>query len=539
MNASHVQVRAEFVKNPVNNFTIQVIPADHGMIFSRQEYGYAGQRIEMTILPNPGYRLKPGSLQYKDGNNVIQKFNGTETGFYMPREHVVVSGAFEAVLYTANTNSNIQNGDIAITPQQGIIGTTIKLHVKPNNGYRLVSNSLKYRINKNGTEVAINEDTHTFIMPPDDITIMADFEPYSALRDLKVNDRNVKGLTNGKTNYTIWIPRDEDKAKITFDIEKDITVTPQSGETISLDPLEKKDVVFTVSSKDGNTTTNYTISVVRELIPTKAVRGGAFQREDNINSISIVSGFRMGEREVTQQEWNKVMSFTRGNEGENFPAHHVSWYESVVFCNRLSMLEGKTPAYVINGITDPDKWGKIPGLADGSSWYVACKWEADGYRLPTEMEWHWASMGADSLIAGVTNSFGYFKPFAGAKANVTVNDAAWYKYNSNGGIHQVGEKDANELGLYDMSGNVMEWCWDWVNGNYNKDYGMGGRQTNYRGGDGNTGNKMRRGGCYLSEEKALVLNFRGNENGSQTAPFVVGDPRLNDEYVGLRIVYRD
>ncbi|MDR1059097.1 MAG: formylglycine-generating enzyme family protein, partial [Treponema sp.] len=219
--------------------------------------------------------------------------------------------------------------------------------------------------------------------------------------------------------------------------------------------------------------------------------------------------------------------------------HHVSWYEAVVFCNKLSILEGKTPAYVINNNTDPDKWGRVPNLTDSFFWYVSCKWDARGYRLPTEMEWHWAAMGADSRLAGSTNTSGYEHPFAGIAPNVSVDQAAWYNDNSGGLIHPVGKKEANVLGLRDMSGNVAEWCWDWVNNNYQKNYGMGGKQTNYRGGDHNIGSKMRRGGSYLSEGSALVLNYRGNESGAQKAPFVVGDPRANDEYVGLRIVYPD
>jgi formylglycine-generating enzyme required for sulfatase activity len=538
LNASHVEIRAEFLKTPENNFTVRVNPADHGMIFPRQDYGYSGQRIELIILPDPGYQIKPGSLQYQGSGGNIVKFNGTETGFSMPREHTTVFGEFEAIKYTANVDTSIQNGAINVNPRQGTIGTLVNVEVAPKNGYRLVPNSLKYRT-RNNVETAINEKTQQFSMPPADITIIGRFEPYSALGDLKVNDRPVRGLTGGKTDYTVWIPHGESSAKITFISEPGITVSPDSGETINLDPLAKKSMVFTVSSLENKVKTDYTITVIRELIPTREVPEGSFQRDNNSNNISIVSSFRMGEREVTQEEWYKVMGFDRGTGRNTLPAHNVSWYEAVVFCNRLSILEGKTPVYVIGNTTDPGKWGKIPDLRDNATWYVSSKWDADGYRLPTEMEWQWAAMGADSRLAGKTNTAGYGYVFAGYLPDRSAGDVAWYKNNSGGKIHPVGEKAPNDLGLYDISGNVMEWCWDWVNGNYLKNYGVGGKQTNFRGGDNMTNNKMRRGGSYLNDESDLVLNYRGNENGPRATPPTDGDPRTNDEYAGLRIVYRN
>jgi formylglycine-generating enzyme required for sulfatase activity len=539
LNASNVQVSAEFVKTPNNGLTIQVAPADHGMIYPRQDYGNPNQRIEMIIRPNPGYQLKPGSLQYRDTNNVIRKFNNNETTFYLSREHVLVSGEFEAVKYTGNIDPSIKNGTISLTPQQATIGTPIQLEIIPKNGYRLVPNSLKYKNIKTNKETAINEKTRSFSMPPEDVTIMAQFEPYSPLGDLKVNGRIIKGIVSGRTDYTVWIPRQEDKAEITFTAMDGVTVSPASGETISLNVLEKKTGVFTVTTQDGKVKTDYNITVIRELIPTREVPAGSFQRDKSTDNISYISAFRMGEREVTQEEWNKVMSFKRGKEGDTMPAHSVSWYEAVVFCNELSILEGKTPVYMVNNSTDPDKWGEIPDLMDNFSWNVSCKWTADGYRLPTEMEWQWAAMGADARLPERTNVAGYAYSFAGVATIGDPDDAAWHKDNSGGTIHPVGEKKPNELGFYDMSGNVTEWCWDWIYNNYQKNYNMGGKQTNFRGGDNNTGPKMRRGGSYLSNEEALFLNYRGVENGSQEIPYAVGDPRTNDEYVGLRILYQN
>jgi formylglycine-generating enzyme required for sulfatase activity len=118
-----------------------------------------------------------------------------------------------------------------------------------------------------------------------------------------------------------------------------------------------------------------------------------------------------------------------------------------------------------------------------------------------------------------------------------MNEAVWYKDNSGGKIHPVGEKKPNALNLHDMSGNVMEWCWDWLNSNHDKNYGLNGWSDNRHGDDNHTNKKMRRGGCYLSEAPALVLNFRGTYPNPE--PQSIADPRTSNDYVGLRIVTRD
>jgi formylglycine-generating enzyme len=146
-------------------------------------------------------------------------------------------------------------------------------------------------------------------------------------------------------------------------------------------------------------------------------------------------GFYIGKTEVTQSHWEAVMGNNPSYfKGSNLPVESVSWFESVEFCNKLSDLEGLKKAYTISGTN------------------VTCNFESNGYRLPTKPEWEYAAKGGNK-------SRGYH--YSGSN---NVNDVAWQSgdnWGSLGSTKPVSIKMQNELGIYDMSGNVWEWCWDW------------------------------------------------------------------------------
>lgn len=222
--------------------------------------------------------------------------------------------------------------------------------------------------------------------------------------------------------------------------------------------------------------------------------------EVNSNLTAQFSSFYIGSHEVTEMEWFSVMGYeTPGNSQSNKPVSNITWLEAVKYCNKKSMLEGFTPCYTYQNCgTDPSAWGN-------DFFLISCNWTANGYRLPTEMEWMYAANEANQ-------NFTY--SYSGSS---NLNDVGWYINNSNNSKQPVITKAPNSLNIFDMSGNISEWCWDFCD-NYPQ-----GSVIDYRGPvDGLI--KIHRGGSFSNYESVCNLIYRSFLNAENTA-----------DYIGFRI----
>lgn len=242
------------------------------------------------------------------------------------------------------------------------------------------------------------------------------------------------------------------------------------------------------------------------------VKGGSFKstRSNYYGAAVTISSFYIGKYDVTQKEWVEVMGSNPSKyKGDKLPVESVNWYDAIEYCNKRSLREGLSPYYNIdkkkkdpNNRPDPEH-----GDLDKTKWTVTINPEANGYRLPTEAEWEYAASGGQ-----LSRSYTY-------SGSNNIEDVAWYWRNAGDKVltgfwnwpaleqnhdrpHPVGAKSPNELGLYDMSGNVRQWCWDWYGGLASHVPDPKGSKSGF--------NRVWKGGGWMGDAPFAAIAFRGH-----------------------------
>ena len=460
------------------------------------------------------------------------------TTFTMPTGEVNVTANYKNLppsTYSIAIAQDIVNGGVETDKNSAVAGESVVLTATPASGYQF---SAWVVTAADGAAVTVT--SNSFEMPEKNVIVSATFAaiPY-AITVTSGTAKNAVGtvVTSAAVGDIITIVASAPASGKKFDkwtcSIAGVTLASETASTttfimpasvVSCAATYKSAIPADFVKIEGSTVVGSTKYAYDEYTKTEVFKKGR---------TVVIPSFWMCDHEVTQSEYFSVMgvnpSYFDGSSGKEVaegesqddrPVEQVNWYAAITYCNKRSLKEGFTPCYTVSGV-DFNGNVSVP-TSDNSTWNAAsCDFSANGYRLPTDAEWEYAVIGGKNGVAA-----DHPTSFPGTDDFLELGKYAWFKNNSDSRTHAVkidkvpGTSSVNSLGLYDMSGNVYEWCWDFYNTHIDTTTSWTGPSE-----DSYASRRICRGGCYYDRELACVVYMRN-----------CGKPYIGNIYNGLRLV---